>query len=166
MVIGCCGAGKSTLSFQLAEHYGLPLVHLDKLFWKSGWIEAERDEWTAKHQEIIDQDRWIIDGNFSSTMSQRLERADLIIYMDLPRWLCLWGILKRWVKYRGSSRPDMNEGCNERLNWEFIQYVWNFRRDVRPCLLKLLAQYKKKKPIHRITHRRDITDLLERLIKS
>ena len=85
MIIGCCGAGTSTLSFKLADHFNLPLIHLDRLFWKSGWIESERDEWIAKHQQIIDQDQWIIDGNFSSTMSERLEKADLVICMDLPR---------------------------------------------------------------------------------
>ena len=165
MVIGCCGAGKSTLSFQLVDHFDLPLFHLDQLFWKPGWIESERDEWIAKHQEVIDQDRWIIDGNFKSTMSERLERADLVICMDLPRWKCLWGVLKRWFQHRGKTRPDMNEGCKERLDWEFTKYVWDFHRDQRPGLLKQLAKFENKK-IHLVRSRKEANSLLKAIISE
>lgn len=163
MVIGCCGAGKSTLCFKLAEHFDLPLFHLDKLYWKSGWVESDRGEWIAKHQAVIDQDRWIIDGNYKSTMPERLEKADLIICMDFPKWKCLCGILSRRFKYRGVTRPDMNEGCNERLDWEFTKYVWNFQRDERPGLLDLIAKYKDKKSIHIIRSRKEADLLLKAL---
>ncbi len=166
MIIGCCGAGKSTLSFKLAEHFDLPLIHLDRLFWKSGWVESERDEWIAKHQEIIDQDQWIIDGNYSSTMSERLEKADLVICMDLPRWKCLWGILKRRIKYQGTTRPDMTEGCPERLDWEFTKYVWDFQRDQRPAILKKLAPFKDKKTIHMVNSRKEANALLNTILEE
>jgi adenylate kinase family enzyme len=164
MVVGCCGAGKSTLSFKLAEHFDLPLFHLDQLFWKAGWVQTEMDEWIAEHQKIIEQDEWIIDGNYKSKMKERLEQADLVIFMDLSRLQCLWGIIKRRIKYRGTTRPDMNPGCNERLDWEFTKYVWNFRRDQRPALIQHLSGYQSNKFIYRITNRKQIAVLLDEFV--
>ncbi|MGJ8656750.1 MAG: DNA topology modulation protein [Akkermansiaceae bacterium] len=164
MIIGCCGAGKSTLSFKLKEHFKLPLYHLDRLFWKPGWIQAERNDYIAKHQEIIEKPQWIIDGNYSFTMPDRLEKADLIICMDLPRWLCIWGIFKRRIQYRNKSRPDMTTGCNERLEWEFTKYVWNFHRDQRPKLMEHLADIKGQKPIHILTSRKQTARLLDAIV--
>ena len=166
MVIGCCGAGKSTLSFKLAEHFDLPLFHLDRLYWKSGWVESEMDEWKTKHQEVIEKPQWIIDGNYKSTIKERLELADLVICMDMPRWQSLWGIIKRRIQYRGKTRPDMNPGCNERLDWEFTKYVWNFQRDQRPALIEHLKEYEGKKPIHRVTNRKQVNILLDKLFKG
>ena len=161
MVIGCCGAGKSTLSFKLQEQLNLPLYHLDKLFWKPGWIQADRNEFIAKHQEIIHNQKWIIDGNYSFTMADRLEQADLIIFIDLPRWRCIWGVLKRRIQNKNKSRPDMASGCDERLEWEFTKYVWNFHRDQLPLLKQQLTQI--NKPIHTITNRKQIDRLLNSL---
>ena len=94
MVIGCCGAGKSTLSFQIHAITAIPLYHLDKIFWKKGWQECEREEWISKNQALIKKDCWIIDGNYGSTMDMRLERADTVVYVDRPTITCLSRVIK------------------------------------------------------------------------
>lgn len=127
LVIGSPGAGKSTLSHQLAKRTGLPLYHLDMLHWLPGWIERDRDEAKAELAEILTQDRWIIDGNYGSILPMRLERADTVVWLDYPTPLCFGRMLKRWWQHRGRTRPDMTEGCPERLDLEFLLYVLMFR---------------------------------------
>jgi len=166
MVVGCCGAGKSTLSFKLAEHFDLPLFHLDQLNWKANWELAELGEYSKKHQEVIGKPKWIIDGNYRSTMQERLEKADMVICLDLPRWQSVWGILKRWIQHRGTTRPDMTEGCHERLDWEFIKYVWSFLRDQRPQLLETLSKFQPQAKLHFIRSRKEANQLLDQILKS
>lgn len=128
LVIGSPGAGKSTLAHTLARRTGLPLHHLDKLFWLPGWVERDRDEGRAELTGVLAQQRWIIDGNYGSTLPMRLQRADMVIWLDYPTRLCLGRVLKRWWQYRGRARPDMTEGCPERLDIAFLHYVLGFRR--------------------------------------
>ena len=127
LVIGSPGAGKSTLSHGLAARTGLPLYHLDKLFWRSGWVERDRAEGRTELAAILAGDRWIIDGNYGSSLPMRIARADTVVWLDYPAWLCLGRVLKRWWQYRGTARPDMTEDCPENLNLEFLLYVLNFR---------------------------------------
>lgn len=131
LVIGSPGAGKSTLAHALARRTGLPLIHLDKLFWLPGWIERDRDEGRAELAGVLAQDRWIIDGNYGSVMPMRLERADTVVWLDYPTHLCLGRVFRRWWQYRGRARPDMTDGCPENLNLEFLLYVLNFRASWR-----------------------------------
>ena len=166
MIVGCCGAGKSTLSFKLAKHYDLPLYHLDQLYWKDNWVLSERDEYIVKHQELIEKPKWIIDGNYQSTMQERLEKADMVICLDLPRWLSTWGILKRWVQHRGKTRPDMTEGCHERLDWEFLKYVWRFQRDQRPQLLDNLGKFQSQDRLHIVRSRKEANQLLNNILEN
>lgn len=127
LVIGSPGAGKSTLSHALAQRTGLPLYHLDKMHWLPGWVERDRAEAFAHVAEVLAEDCWIIDGNYGSTLPLRLKRADTVVWLDYPTWLCLWQALKRWRHFRGRARPDMNEGCHERLDLEFLLYIARFR---------------------------------------
>lgn len=128
LVIGSPGAGKSTLSRHISARTGLPVHHLDRIHWLRGWVERDRDEAGAMVAEVLAQDRWIIDGNYGSTMPQRIGRADAVVWLDYPTHLCLRRALGRWWQYRGTHRPDMTEGCPERLDPEFFLYVLNFRR--------------------------------------
>ena len=127
LVIGSPGAGKSTLSHQLAARTGLPLSHLDRMFWLPGWVERDRDEGLAELRGVLAQDRWIIDGNYGSSLPLRLERADTVVWLDYPTHTCLARVFKRWWQFRGKTRPDMTEGCPENLNLEFLHYVLVFR---------------------------------------
>ena len=131
LIIGCSGAGKSTLARKLGEKTGLPVVHLDALFWKPGWVETEREVFDARVLAELEKPAWIIDGNYARTLPVRLEKCDGVIYLDFPRWLCILGVLKRVLTTYGTVRPDMPEGCPERFDWEFLKWVWNFNRNNR-----------------------------------
>ena len=131
LIIGCSGAGKSTLARKLGEKTGLPVVHLDALFWKPGWMESERQEFDARMLAELEKPAWIMDGNYARTLPVRLEKCDTVIYLDFPRWLCILGVLKRVLMTYGTVRPDMPEGCPERFDWEFLKWVWNFNRNNR-----------------------------------
>ena len=128
LVIGSPGAGKSTLSHALARRCGLPLHHLDRMFWLPGWIERDRADGRSELAQVLAQDCWIIDGNYGSTLPLRIARADTVVWLDYPTALCLGRAVRRWWMYRGQSRPDMTEGCLERLDGEFLLYILNFRR--------------------------------------
>lgn len=142
LVIGSSGAGKSTLAKRLHGVTGLKLIHLDRYYHKPNWGKPTEEEWLQTVTELITEDEWIIDGNFGGTMETRMTRCDTVIWLDLPRSLCTWRILKRTVTYWKKNRPDMAEGCNERFDWEFIKYVWNFPRDTKPRILARLEEYK------------------------
>ena len=131
VIIGCPGSGKSTLARALGEKLNLTVVHLDRLWWTKGWQNVSREEFDARLENALKLDRWIIDGNYSRTMDVRLAKCDTIIWLDYSRWTCLWGLFSRVVRNYGKNRPDMPEGCPERLDWEFVKYIWNFNKNNR-----------------------------------
>ena len=140
LIIGCGGAGKSTLARQLGEKLELPVVHLDKLFWKPGWVEESFEEFDRKLAIELEKTRWIMDGNFNRTMQQRLSKCDTIIYLDFSRWACLWGVVRRIITTYGTVRPDMGDGCPERFDLNFLRWVWNYNRDKRQRNYRLLNE--------------------------
>lgn len=140
LIIGCGGAGKSTLARILGEKLNLPVVHLDQLFWKPGWVEESREEFDRKLALELEKPRWIIDGNFDRTMPQRLKKCDTVIYLDFPRTACLIGVIKRILTTYGTVRPDMGEGCPERFDMEFLRWVWHYNRNKRQRNYDLLDQ--------------------------
>ncbi len=140
LIIGCGGAGKSTLARQLGEKLGLPVVHLDKLWWKPGWVERDQEEFDAKLAVELEKPRWIMDGNFNRTIPQRIAKCDTVIYLDFPRLACLLGVCKRVLTTYGKVRPDMGEGCPERLDFEFLKWVWNFNSKNRENYYRLLNE--------------------------
>jgi adenylate kinase family enzyme len=147
LVIGSSGAGKSTFSRRLSEKTGLPLVHLDKLYWLPDWVEIDKDEWKKVVAKTLEGDSWIIDGNYSGTLPMRLEKCDAVIFLDMPRVLCVYRILKRVVAYQKGKRPDMADGCDEKFDWQFLKWVWNFPERSKPRIEKLLAEHQKTKTI-------------------
>jgi adenylate kinase family enzyme len=129
MIIGCCGAGKFVLSKQIAAVTKLPLYHLDKIYWKPGWIQPQREEWVQACEELVSKEEWIIDGNYGSTMEMRLSRADTIIYLDQPALTCLYRVIKR--RYTG-NRDDITTACNEKLDFQFLHYIAMFNSIKKP----------------------------------
>ena len=139
LIIGSGGAGKSTFARELRAILDLPVIHLDQVYWKAGWEKPSREEWARTVDSLIAQHEWIMDGNFGGTLPQRVKRADAIILLDISRWVCLWRVAKRFVKYRGRHRPDMTPGCHERFDFEFIRWIWNYPSKSRPAKLALLS---------------------------
>lgn len=140
LIIGCGGAGKSTLARQLGEKLELPVVHLDKLWWKPGWVESTPEEFDEKLAIELEKPKWIIDGNYNRTMPQRIAKCDTVIYLDFSRFACLYGIFKRLLTNIGKTRPDMGAGCKEKVDWEFVKWVWNFNKNKREGYYRLLNE--------------------------
>lgn len=141
LVIGCCGSGKSTLSAQLNKITGLPIVHLDREFWSEGWKEPDKTEFRDKIDTITQNDRWIIDGHYYSTMDSRLARADTVFHLDFSTRICLGRVIKRTFFAFGKDRPDCADGCPERVNLGFLKYVIRFRSSFRDRTLLLLEKH-------------------------
>ena len=141
VILGRSGSGKSTLARRLGAELGLPVVHLDRLFWQPGWVGADRDTFRACVAEALQGDRWITDGNFSNSFDLRLPRADLVIWFEVPRLVCIRRVLGRVWRHHGRSRPDLAPGCPERLDWDFLRYIWNFDRDTKPKIMAGIAEW-------------------------
>jgi adenylate kinase family enzyme len=131
-VIGCGGAGKSTLSRQLGAITGIEVIHLDKLHWKPGWTETPKEKWQSINEELVKGDSWIIDGNYGATMEIRLTAADTVIFLDYPRHVCIRRAFRRLFQ---GPRPDIGPGCPEKFDLEFFRWIWSFRRTSRLSLL-------------------------------
>ena len=140
MIIGCSGSGKSTLARQLGELLKLPVVHLDQLWWTGNWENVTREAFDALLAGEAAKPRWIIDGNFNRTLKMRLDRCDTVIYLDFGRFVCLWSVVKRVLKYHGKTRPDMGGNCRERFDPEFMKWIWNFNRKHRRDYYAMLRE--------------------------
>ena len=140
LIIGCGGAGKSTLARQLGAKLNLPVVHLDKLYWKPGWVESSKEEIDEKIHIELQKPQWIIDGNYNRTISERMKRCDTVIYLDFSRFACLWGVCKRVLTTYGKVRPDMGEGCPERFDLDFLKWIWNFNKKNRERYYRILNE--------------------------
>lgn len=149
LVLGCPGAGKSTLARSLGEALSLPVVHLDKLWWKSGWINRTEGEFDALLDAVLLGEEWVIDGNYLRTLPRRLERCDAVVLLDYPRRVCLFRALRRILSWRGRTRPDMAADCPERLDGEFVRWIWEFHRTQRPQVLELLDGWTGEKHVFR-----------------
>jgi adenylate kinase family enzyme len=141
LVIGICGAGKSTFAQALAARTSIPLIHLDKEFWRPGWVETPRAQWRVRVLELAAGERWIMEGNYAGSLDLRLPRADTVIWFDYPTAKCLRRVLQRVTVTYGQVRADMAPGCPERFDWEFLRYVWRFNRIERPKIVAALAKH-------------------------
>ena len=160
VVIGSGGAGKSVFSTELGRRIGLPVVHLDRHFWSPGWVAMEDEPWAARVRELAAADRWIIDGNYSGTMPIRFERADTVVFLDLPRVVCLLSVIWRSFRHRRTPRPDMAEGNPEKLDPAFLQWIWNYPRTRRPEILRQLQALPPTTAVVRLTSRRAMRSFL------
>ena len=164
LIIGSSGAGKSTFARRLSTKTNIDVVHLDKLYWKPNWVgTTDANEWKEKIDNVLVGDSWIIDGNYSGTLERRLQSCDTVFFLDMPRLICMWRILKRFVLNRGKSRPDITEGCNEQLTWEFIKWTWNYPTRSKPKVEKLLEQYQTSKTIVKLRSNEAVEGFLKTL---
>src|SRR5436190_22242262 len=169
LVIGCSGAGKSTLAARLAGALGLPLIHLDREYWRAGWRPTPDDEFAVKIARLIERPRWVIDGNYGRTLDLRLQRADTVVHLDFPRWRCLAGVLKRTFRacnFEHRARPDMADGCPERWDWEFIEWIWDFGRTIRPATLATLARHAGRVNVVTLTNREAVRQFVEHVARA
>lgn len=140
LVIGSGGSGKTTVAQRLADRLRLPLIHLDRHYWRAGWIPTPANEWQRVVERMIAETRWVMDGNYGGTLDMRLAACDAVVFLDLPRHVCLWRIVKRGLRYRGRTRPDVAPGCPEGLTWQFVSWVWTYPKRRRPGILDRLSK--------------------------
>ncbi len=162
LVIGAGGSGKTTVARTIAQRLGLPLIHLDAHYWRPGWIPTPPDEWRGVVAELVARPRWVMDGNYGGTLDMRLAACDSIVFLDLPRWVCLWRVLKRSARYRGRTRPDVAPGCPERLTWEFVRWVWTYPKRRRGPALERLRTITGRRVVI-LSSRRDVQRFLATL---
>lgn len=125
VIMGYSGSGKSTLAKFLSEKYNLDVLHLDTVQFLPDWEIREQED---KERMVLDflnsHNSWIIEGNYSSLhLQRRLAESDIIIIMQFNRFSALCRVIKRYLKYRGTNRPDMTVGCNEKIDFEFIKWI-------------------------------------------
>ena len=143
LIIGNAGAGKSTFAKELAKRLALPLIHLDRLYWRGNWEHLSRDEFDTALQVQLDKPVWIIDGNFNRTIPHRLKYCDTVFFFDLPTAVCLLGITKRVLMNYGRTRDDMGGSCPEYFDGQktvLYRNVLNFNREHRKDYYKLLTE--------------------------
>ena len=157
MVVGSPGSGKSFFSTELSKKLNIPLYHLDNIWWNKDKTHISREEFDAKLKEIINKDKWIIDGDYSRTYSLRMEKADTIIFLDYPLDICIQGSKSRI----GIKRDDIPWIENKSDNLELIEYIVKWRETTLPKLEELLNYYKDKKNILIFKSREETNEYLK-----
>ncbi len=171
-IIGNPGSGKSSLAAKLHAITGITIYHLDQYFWKPGWQRPDRVEFAKVHKKLCDKEDglpaealyegWIIEGMAVRHFDYRAEKADVIIFLDIPLWLCLYRIFKRAITCYGTVRDSSAKDCPERMpSWEFLSYVWNFNRKHKPIVESLLEKYKDEKKIFVIKNNAELNKLIK-----
>jgi len=164
LVIGNSGSGKSTMAMELGRLLDLPVIHLDRVFWKPGWVESSKEEFDASVRALAKRPRWVMDGNYTRTLPLRLKRADTVIFFDLGRWTCLFRIYKRVIGDYGKVRQDMAPGCPEKLpDWEFLKFIWTFPSVIRPCLTQAISSMSKSQRLIHLRSTAHVSAFLEEL---
>ncbi len=141
VVMGPPGSGKSTLARHLGKQNGLPVFHLDQVFWQPGWIKAPADCFRSEVERIAGLPAWVIDGNYTGTIAPRFAAADLVIYLDVPTWLSMLRLLRRTCVGYGRVRADAAPGCAERLDLAFLRFAWSWNRTRRVRTLALVEGF-------------------------
>lgn len=142
-IIGGSGTGKTTLAVNLGKQLNLPVYHLDGLNYFPEWKERNKKERDKLIIKKISEKKWIVDGTYRSTLSERFEKSDLIIYLDYSTFMQVIGVLTRNFKLRGKERKEI-PGCNEKVNIKFIFWVLKWRKSKRKDILNHLNKFNNK----------------------
>lgn len=162
LIIGSNGAGKSTFSFRLAEKTGLPLIHIDQIYWRGAWDVTPEDEFDRLVQAEAQKPAWIIEGNNFRSLPQRLALADTVFWFEFPPPVCVCNVLRREQQYRGRVRPDMPDQCVSRFDFSFLRVVWAFNKKNRARITSMLSAQDHAKVI-RFTNYRQVRQYLDDL---
>ncbi len=140
IIIGCPGSGKSTFGRELKHITGVPLYHLDMLFWNEDKTTVSKEIFIERLQEVLSNPKWIIDGNYGSSMEMRIKECDTVFFLDYPTEVCIDGIKER----KGKPRSDMPWIENDNTDEEFISFIKNYNIESRPQVIRLLEKYSTK----------------------
>jgi adenylate kinase family enzyme len=160
-LVGCGGSGKTFLARQLAVILNLPITHLDAIYYHAGWNPLLGDAFAAAQRDLVAGPRWLIEGNYASTLPIRLAASDTVIFLNLPAVTCLLGIAQRRWRYRGGQHAQV--GVYDRITWNFIRYVLGYRRTMRPRVMALITEHAARAQVITLTSRRQTAALLAQL---
>jgi adenylate kinase family enzyme len=163
LVVGASGAGKSTLSVRLGRALDLPVVHLDRHYWRSGWEETPEEEWEGILARLLERPAWVMDGSYDLSLPDRLRRADAVVFLDLAPWRYRLRIFRRVLTTWGRNRPDLAAGCPEKWDLSFVRWVWAWHRDRRPIVLRALEGAPSGVEIVRLRTPREVRDFERRI---
>ena len=138
-IVGCGGSGKSHLARVLAARLGIKPVHLDALYYDEDWKPLDQTTFASVQRELVAAPRWIIDGNYASSLPIRLKAADTVIFLNLPAWVCLWGIMQRRLRHGGGQHDAI--GVYDRITWDFVRYIAGYRKQMAPRVRQLIADH-------------------------
>lgn len=137
--MGCGGSGKSHLARSLGTALGITPVHLDGLYYDADWKPLDKEKFATLQRDLVTAPRWVIDGNYASSLPIRLQAADTVIFLDLPGWACLWGIAQRRFRHGGGQHQAI--GVYDRITWDFVRYILGYRRTMAPRVRTLIAEH-------------------------
>ena len=163
LVLGCSGSGKTTLATNLAEQLQLPYINLDEHYWRRSWTPTPMAEWKSISNQLADEDSWIMDGSYGSTLDYRLQRCDCIIYLDYSTWTCLTRVLRRTARHLGRTRPHMTDGCPERFDIHFLHYVLTYRIARRQNHLARIKKQQGSKAVYIVSSSAQLTAVEKQL---
>jgi len=147
LVLGCCGAGKSTFSKKIHSILKLDLIHLDSHYHKPNWVEPEKEEWAKVLKQILRRENFIMDGTYLESLDERIKKSDTIIYLDYSLIKCFFRVIKRVLTDFGKKRSDMAPGCKEEFDLEFLWFVLTFNNKFRKKITQKLNSVKNKKNV-------------------
>ena len=147
LVLGCCGAGKSTFSKKIHSILKLDLIHLDSHYHKPNWVEPEKEEWEKVLKQILNRENFIIDGTYIESLDERIKKSDTIIYLDYSLIKCFFRVIKRVLIDFGKKRSDMAPGCKEEFDLEFLWFVLTFNNKFRKEIRQKLNLIKDEKNV-------------------
>lgn len=164
-IIGCSGSGKTTLSLQLANILKLPVIHLDQYYWLPNWQERPFEEFYTIHNNLCEQDEWIMEGTYTRALYPRIFHADMIIFLNLSRYQCIKRVLKRLMLNYGKTCNSVSKNCPERFDIKFLRWVWNFNKRSRNLILQILNENKDEKMVHILKSQNDIDEFVRSMLK-
>jgi adenylate kinase family enzyme len=161
-IIGNAGSGKSTLGETLHKKLGIPLYYLDQYYWKPGWQKPESAEFEKEHHQLCDKDEWIIEGVATRLFDYRASKADVIIFLDISPWLCLYRVFKRCLLNFGKVRDSSAPGCHEIMpSIQFLKFIWRFDKERKPLIEDLLEKYSTTKKIFIVKNTDDFKKVVQ-----
>jgi adenylate kinase family enzyme len=167
VVFGNPGAGKSTFARSIAGHLQLPYISLDALFWKPGWVESNHAEFRARVQPLLEHENYVVDGNYFTPLGEdRFRLAHRVFWFDLPRLVCMAGVSRRMVAGYGRTRPEMAEGCPERLDLPFLRFVWRYQARNQAKFAAMIARNNAEQKLKRFTSRAQANAALARIARE
>jgi adenylate kinase family enzyme len=165
VVTGLPGSGKSTFSRALSAKTGLPLRYLDLYYWQPGWVDPSEREWRETQRALLASDAWIADGNYRETLALRLERADTVVVLDTPWWICAARALARGFKKPGALPTGCTDSPWRRLHreWGVIPRIWRKRRSEPEREREIIAQHGTHATVHILGSKRAVDEFLSRV---